>query len=91
MTTETKTFLERQAATERLWQFVLPTVALPSNLQWVRWLSTATDKEIERCILQIPYVYQKRGLPADEEVYRFISSTLSTWRHRRLSKQGENV
>lgn len=90
MTTQTLTltFLERQAAAERLWTFVLPTVAVPPNLTWVRWLSASTDKDIEKAITQVPYRFQK-GLPKAEEIYRFVSSILSVWRQRRMRQLNE--
>ncbi len=83
----TNTFLERQAEAERLWKFVLGDVAPPPNLTWVRWLSTSTDREIEKAIMQIPCRYQK-GMPPAEEIYKFMSSLLSVWRKRRLSVRG---
>jgi hypothetical protein len=77
------TFLERVAEGQRLWKFVLPDVLSPPNLTWVRWLSMGTDREVEKAIAQVPFRYQK-GLPETEEIYKFVSALLSTWRSKKL-------
>lgn len=72
-------FIERVRTAQALWTFVLPTVALPPNETWVRWLSSASDAEFESAVLKVPKRYRGQ-YPADAEVYKFVSSVLANLR-----------
>ena len=75
-------FLTRLEEAQKLWKFVIPTVALPPNETWIRWLTVSPDADFEKAVLQIPSRF-KEGLPSDEDVYRFMSAVLGRFRQAR--------
>lgn len=80
------TFLMRLENAQKLWKFVIPTVTLPPNETWVRWLSASTDADFEKAILQIPSRFRD-NLPGDVEIHKFVSAVLSRFRQARMRQQ----
>jgi hypothetical protein len=76
------TFLTRLEEAQKLWKYVMPTVILPPNKTWVRWLAASPDADFEKVMLSVPTRF-KDGLPSDEEIYRFVSAVLGRFRQAR--------
>lgn len=82
------TFVECLQLAQDLWKFAMPEVSFPPNMTWSRWLNSATDKEMEYAILLVPPEFRS-VIPDAEDVYRFISSSLSSQRARRAKSASQ--
>ncbi len=83
MTISTTPFLQRLESSKQLWSVVVPNTPAPPNATWVRWLAAFTDAEIERALLLVPHRFRDKKPYGDEQIYRFITTTLAELRNRR--------
>ena len=77
------TFFLRLENAQKLWKFALPTVPLPPNETWTRWLATSLDEEVEKVVALVPVRRSRGDLQTDLEVYKFVSAVLGRYRQAR--------
>jgi hypothetical protein len=76
------TFFEKMEMAQKLWQYILPSVPFPPRETLIHWFAVYTYADFETAVLRVPHRFD-RGLPANIEVYKFVSATLGLLRKKR--------
>ena len=70
------THFEQISMAKNIWTLVLDSVPMPDDRTIYRWLVTFGIEEYERALPRVLWRYRNQS-PDSEQIYRFISSTLS--------------